>query len=231
MRIHLINCGLGIGFLIEQKHGLFLIDCGSPGQQNKVIQKMNELGRTDLRLIWITHAHYDHYGSADSLRKMTGAKIGIHPLDAGSMREGQSPLGTFHRYGFIYPPGQAVLKCFRKLPPAPPDFTLADGETLEKYGLEAVVLFTPGHTPGHSCLLTGNGVVFAGDLLGGSPRMGLQNLLATDWNLLPQSLEKVKAAHPSLVYTGHSRHPVPGDTLQGIESTPAVHFKFRMKIN
>ena len=67
-----------------------------------MLEKMHELGRSDLKLIWITHAHYDHYGSAAALRELTGARIGIHPADAGDLAAGKSRLGTPRKYGFAY---------------------------------------------------------------------------------------------------------------------------------
>ncbi|MCE5207457.1 MAG: MBL fold metallo-hydrolase [Chloroflexi bacterium] len=217
MFVHPLSCGLGIAFLIETPHGLFLIDSGSPGHQDRVLAKMRELARMDLRLIWITHAHYDHYGSADALRKLTGARIGVHPADAGSMLTGQSPLGSPHRYGFIYPLAQPVANRIRSLPATPPDFTGDDGETLEHYGLDAVILHTPGHTPGHSCLQLEEGINFAGDLIAGFPQPALQSLLATDWGQLTNSLSKLQAAQPKWIYTGHSVHPLPGKSLEGIK--------------
>lgn len=214
MRVHPIPCGLGIAFLIEQGQGLFLIDAGSPGQEARVLAKMKELGRVDLKLVWATHAHYDHYGSAAALRALTGACIGAHPADADSMAAGLSPLGTQRAYGFIYPPAQWVLSHFYPLPVTPPDFTLEDGQTLEQFGLNATVLHTPGHTPGHTCLLLEDGTAFAADLLGGFPRPGLQRLLATDWDQLPGSLDRLRAARPEWVYTGHRRTRIPGSLIQ-----------------
>ncbi len=141
---HTISSGLGVSFLIETKRGLYLIDSGSPGQQGRVLAKMRQLRRTDLKLIWITHAHYDHYGSAGALRDLTGAPIGVHPADAASMLAGLSPLDTFRSYGFIYPPAQRVMavsilnatrpiSCSRRQP--------------EQFAWKPP-LHTPGHTPG-----------------------------------------------------------------------------------
>ena len=64
MRIHPLSCGFGFGFLIETSAGMYLVDSGSPANQDRVLNKMKKLGRDDLKAIWITHAHYDHYGSA-----------------------------------------------------------------------------------------------------------------------------------------------------------------------
>lgn len=213
LRIHPINCGLGMAYLVELPHGLFLCDTGSPGQAKRVLAKMKALGRTDLKAIWITHAHYDHYGSAAALRELTGALIGVHPADAESLEQGLSPLGTARHYGFLFRPALAVLRHLMPLPATRLDFTLEDGESLARYGWDATVLHTPGHTPGHTCLLLPGGIIFAGDLVAGISEKRLQRLVATDWSQLPGSLLKLQAANPAWVYTGHSPHPVPGYDL------------------
>lgn len=218
MQIHPIPCGLGIAFLIETPHGLYLVDCGSPGHEQLVLAKMRELGRADLKLIWITHAHYDHYGSAAALRRATGAPIGIHAADAGYLAGGRSPIGAARGRGLVYVVAQPAAMLLRPLPPAPPDFTLEDGETLERVGLNAAVLHTPGHTPGHSCLLLEGGAAFAADLVSGGEQPALQRLLATDWSALPASLARLQAAHPVWFYTGHSRRRKPGALLQQVQS-------------
>lgn len=212
--IHPISCGLGYAFLVEMPSGLFLVDSGSPGQHGRVLAKMKALGREDLKLIWITHAHYDHYGSAAALRQQTGARIGVHPADAPSMARGESTLGSLRHYGRLFPLAQAALQRAWALPPTKPDFTLEDGETLAGFGLDATVLHTPGHTPGHSCLLLADGTAFAGDLLGRRSQPRLQALAATDWSQLPGSLARLQAESPLWVYSGHAAHPIPGMLLQ-----------------
>ena len=214
IQLHILTCGYGLGYLIEAKSGLFLIDCGTPGHEEVVLEKMREIGRGDLKIIWITHAHYDHYGSARKLRELTGAKIGVHELDADDLTRARSRLGTPRRYGALYFALQPLVALSHRLEPTVPDFTLEDGEMLERFGLDATVLHTPGHTPGHSSVVLSEGTAFAGDLLGGFPKPALQSLLATNWDLLPASLEHLKQAKPERVYTGHSHRAVPGAELQ-----------------
>jgi glyoxylase-like metal-dependent hydrolase (beta-lactamase superfamily II) len=218
MRIHPLSSGLGFTFLLEDTHGLFLIDAGSPGQQARVLAKMKALGRTDLKLIWITHAHYDHYGSAAALRELTGAPIGVHAADADYLSAGGSPLGTPHDLGFVFTLGLPLVNRVWPLPVTPPDFTLQDGDTLERFGLNASILHTPGHTPGHTCLLLPDRIAISGDLFGRNPRPRLQYLVATDWSQLPHSLARFQAARPEWTYTGHSPRPIPGKVLQKISS-------------
>ncbi len=216
MVIHPLHTGLGVSFLLEFSEGLYLIDCGSPGQQNVILQKMRELGRSDLRLIWITHAHYDHYGNAAALRVLTGAMIGVHPADASSLAAGKSPAGTARGRGVILLFALALMMKFRPPAPVRADFTIGDNGSLAEYDLDATVLHTPGHTPGHTCLQLSDGTVFAGDLIARNPRARLQDLLATDWRQLPASLARLKAACPLVVYTGHSTHPLSAETIQAI---------------
>lgn len=213
-KIHPIRCGWGISYLIESQAGLFLVDSGSPGNAKLILAKMADLGRSDLRLIWTTHAHYDHYGSAQSLREITGAPIGVHPADADSMSNGQSPLGTAHKYGIIYVLAQHMLLSLQNLPVTVPDYTRNHGETLIEFGLEASVLHTPGHTPGHTCLLLSNGIAFAGDLFGSFPKPGVQRLLATDWGKLSASVEMLKATNLLEIYSGHNPKPFPRKELE-----------------
>lgn len=217
LTLHILPAGLGQFFLLEYPHGLYGIDCSTPGKEQILLAKLNELGRSDLKLIWITHAHYDHYGSAARLRELTGARIGVHPADAEYLTRGQSPLGAARGRGRIYPFAQPFANLLRPLRAAPPDFTLEDGETLECFGLDATVYHTPGHTPGHSSLVLGDGTAFAGDLIGSSSHPHIQNLLATGWEQLPGSLRYLQAAHPTIVYSGHARRPISGEALQQIQ--------------
>ncbi len=219
MNIHILPTGFGLSFLLEYPHGLYLIDTGHPGQQGAVLEKMRALGRSDLRLIWITHAHYDHYGSAAALRRLTGAPIGVHPADAPHLAAGRSPLGTARRHGWVFRLVMPLLNRLWPLPPAAPDFTRGDGETLAEFGLQAAVLHTPGHTPGHTCLLLDGAVAFAADLISRAPAR-LQDLLATGWEQLPGSLARLQAARPEWVYTGHSRRPLAGSELQSLAPRP-----------
>lgn len=216
--IHPLSCGWGFAFLIENEHGLYLVDSGSPGRQDRLLRKMKAIGRVDLKLIWITHAHYDHYGSAAALRELTGAPIGVHHEDAPLLMKGQSPLGKTRRYGFLFSLVLSILNRRHPLPAILPDFTLQDGDTLQRFGLPAHILHTPGHTPGHTCLLLENGIAFSGDLIGRFCGPRLQFLAATDWGQLAGSLARLQAVQPQWIFTGHSPRPISGERLLRINA-------------
>ena len=211
MQIHPISCGLGYAFLIESAGGLVLVDCGSPHQEKKVFTTMDALGRHDLKLIWITHAHYDHYGSASALHAKTGAPVGVHPADAETLRAGRSDLGVTRGIGHLFPLGLGIVNFFVPLPPVNPEVLLEDGASFTDYGIAAQVFHTPGHTPGHSSLWLEDGTLIIGDLIGQDSRVRKQTLLATDWQALEESFARMQALKPSRVYSGHSPRAIPGE--------------------
>jgi glyoxylase-like metal-dependent hydrolase (beta-lactamase superfamily II) len=213
VQVHGISVGMARAYLIQGDGGWVLVDAGLPGCHRPVWQHMRALGCRDLALIYITHAHVDHYGSAAHLRRLTGAPIAVHAADAETMADGKTPIGSGRGRGKIVEMLWPLLERYVRVPPAPADRLLRDGDSLYEYGLRASVLHTPGHTPGSSCLLFEGGIAFAGDLLTsfGWPRV--QRVYATDWSLIPTSLRCLQAARPRLVYTGHGSRPVSGEQL------------------
>ena len=191
-----------------------LVDAGLPRHEQSVLRRMRALGRDDLRLIFITHAHLDHYGSAAALRRLTGAPIAIHRADGDAMAGGETLLGSVRGRGRLL---QALLPLFEPyLRPEPTlaDFLLDNGEDLRAYGLDAAVLHMPGHTPGSSCLLVEGRLAFVGDLLSTTGRPHVQRFFADDWSLIPEGLARLQALRLEWVYVGHGRCPLSGEALQ-----------------
>jgi glyoxylase-like metal-dependent hydrolase (beta-lactamase superfamily II) len=221
MRVHAVPLGLSQAYLLESDAGLVLIDAGSPHQERVILRHLQALRSADasppnLQLIFITHAHLDHYGSAAALRRLTGAPVAIHRADAEAMARGETRLGSTRGMGKLMEVLLPLVEsCFRP-EPVTPDLLLEDGDNLADYGLEARVLHTPGHTLGSSCLVVEERLGFVGDLLTNSGRPHLQRLLAEDWSLLKQSYARLQEMELETVYPGHGRRPVSGKVLQDL---------------
>jgi len=205
--------GMASGYLVEDGAGLVLVDAGSPGQERRVLQRMRALDRDDLRLIYITHGHFDHYGSAAALRRLTGAPIAIHRADAEAMARGETPLGEARGRGrltrYVLPLAEQALG----VEATRADILLDDGDGLDGLGVEGRALHLPGHTPGSSALWVGEGLCFVGDLVSTTGRPHAQCLYACDWLALRASLARLAALHPATIYPGHGSRPLPGTAL------------------
>jgi glyoxylase-like metal-dependent hydrolase (beta-lactamase superfamily II) len=167
-------------WLVRGGDGFTLVDTGmhtgdSMGALRGALAAVGA-GERDLVRLLCTHHHVDHYGASEPIRTLTGARVHLHPLEAERAAAAFGAAGE-HR-GFLARHGVPAVPPEKELPspsrwvgtvycPAVPDVLLADGDVVDLGGgrtLEAV--WTPGHTPGHCCLLLRpGGVLFVGDHL------------------------------------------------------------------
>lgn len=107
-----------------------------------------------VRAIVHTHAHLDHIYCTRDVKEAHGGDIALHPAD------------RFLYDGFA---GQAAMFGWRPRATAPVDRWLADGDRVVFGKRDALVVHTPGHTPGSVCFevtMPGQApLVFAGDTL------------------------------------------------------------------
>jgi glyoxylase-like metal-dependent hydrolase (beta-lactamase superfamily II) len=87
--------------------------------------------------------------------------------------------------------------------------TVTHGDLIEVGGLQLRVVFTPGHTPGHVCLVTGNHLLSGDTLFPGGPGRTRSN------ELLLQEIESIKRELYVLpegvsVYPGHGANTTIG---------------------
>jgi hydroxyacylglutathione hydrolase len=122
-----------------------------PGYDVPKILAMLAKHQLTVKQIVVTHAHIDHIASAATLKEITGAPVIYSKADLpqlGIMGEQAAWLGV----------ATPEVK--------PPDHSPADGEMVKVRGVEASVIYTPGHTEGSLCLyMPSEGLLLAGDTL------------------------------------------------------------------
>ena len=90
-----IKLGLVKSFIIKGDKAV-IVDTGYPGNGERILDNLRKNGiePSDVSLIIITHGHIDHYGSADELRKLTGAPVAMHRADAEYLKKGIHYIGV-----------------------------------------------------------------------------------------------------------------------------------------
>ena len=201
-----ISLGFVSVFLIKGE-GAVLIDVGPQGSEEKIIKKLNESGvkPDEIKLILLTHAHTDHFGSAQALRKITGAKIAIHQSDAENLRKGINgeftPTGLFGKITGLFSKREKSIGIIE------PDITFNEEFNLEEYGVKGQVLLTPGHTPGSISVMLDNNEVIVGDLMMGLMLRNKPNypIVADDMTQLHESIKKIVKTNSKKIHTSHGK--------------------------
>ena len=151
----------GVNTYLFDTEGLTLIDAGIGSSAPAILKAIRDLGRQprDLKRIIVTHAHPDHYGSLAELKRQTGARVVMHPIDAKEVRKGGSGRPMKFRGALSVLNG--AMSRPANLEPAEVEDEVEEGDTLPG-GLK--VIETPGHSDGHISLLwPEKGLLVVGD--------------------------------------------------------------------
>ncbi|MGW0629467.1 MBL fold metallo-hydrolase [Streptomyces sp. NPDC002758] len=151
-----------------------LVDTGYPGDRQQVLDSLAAVGSSPEALVavLITHAHNDHLGSAEYLRREYGTPVLLHPLEVPHARRDflqQVSVGAVLRNAWrpgVVPWLAHVLRVggTEQHPVTAPEAFPGEGP-LDLPG-RPVPVHTPGHTDGHTVFhLPDRGVVISGDTL------------------------------------------------------------------
>lgn len=133
------------------------------------------VGLGDIVGIVSTHLHADHLGMVRQLADRTGAWVGMHPLDARTLDDYPDELAAVERDRQwavrVGVPDQKLAETVMSAEAvvytrdlARPTLLLEHGDLLPLDGRTLRVVFTPGHTPGHICIVDEDSqLIFTGD--------------------------------------------------------------------
>jgi glyoxylase-like metal-dependent hydrolase (beta-lactamase superfamily II) len=198
---HLSARGANI-YLCEDDDGVTVIDTGPPWSTDVVLRYAGRLRYRPEAIVRIllTHADFDHAGSAAQLQAVTGATVLGSAATLALAGRGEAP-----------PHGDAwLMRVLGRIGyrPVPPDQTesIEEGQNLPVLG-NLRVLATPGHTPDHvSFYHESHGVLFAGDALFNVA--GLRagpRFLSRDPAAARASARRLLALAPAIIACGHGR--------------------------
>jgi hydroxyacylglutathione hydrolase len=197
-----VNC-----YLLTTDEGFVLIDTGFSKNRVDVERELESAGCTPetLKLILLTHGDFDHSGNAAYLREKYSVRIAMHIDDEGMVEKGD--LFYNRNANFLMRMMGKIMLFFlrgglKKDERFTPDLYIDDGYDLSEFGLDATVLYLPGHSRGSIGILTSTGDLFCGDLLENTKKPAKNSLIA-DKNAFNESLEKLKGLKISTFYPGH----------------------------
>lgn len=160
-------------YAVEDGGRVTIVDSGVPGFYDQIPKLLGSIGVSisDVEAVVQTHYHSDHIGCTERLRTESGATVFIHEIEAPGLRGDEKPKPVKGIGGLIINPnalkvlGHIVKNGGMKFPTVKEVQSYTDGEALDVPG-KLRVIFTPGHSAGHSSLLLeSRGILFAGDAI------------------------------------------------------------------
>ncbi len=123
-------------YLIDTGAGLILIDTAIPESTYLMVDSIYKLGYKldDIKLILISHAHFDHCGAAAQMKELTGAKLYLSHED--------------HEFMKACPEETMVLDKDSHPQMFEPDCYYADDQPITLGNITIHTMLTPGHTIG-----------------------------------------------------------------------------------
>ncbi len=211
--IYGLPLGVGNTYILRDR-GTVVIDGGAPKKGKVFLKGLAKAGvkPDEVKLIIITHGHWDHIGSAADIKAITGAKILMHQEERKWLETPikQMPPGVT-RWGKILVSLLAGLMIpFVHIKPAKVDIAITDeGFNLKDYGIPGRIVYTPGHTAGSISILLDSGEAFVGDLAMNAFPMRVSPglpVFAEDMPAVLASWKRLLDQGVTTIYPGHGRH-------------------------
>lgn len=200
--IHHIKCKTDNCYIVESYGNAILVDTGSGECYNTVLE---ECGKYNLRLIVLTHVHFDHAENAAKLSKEFDIPVAFSKADEELFDNySAQPLMS---YGIT---GRVVLglslKVLRDTKVEKPEkiVYIRESDDLSKYGIDARIIGLPGHTNGSIGIDVEEKSLLVGDALDNWIRPATGHLYS-DMYKLKNSAEKISSLGERTIYYGHGK--------------------------
>jgi glyoxylase-like metal-dependent hydrolase (beta-lactamase superfamily II) len=225
--IHSLSQSMGghvHAFLLDDGHGLTLIDTLFDTDGHRVLGEIRRLGRSpqDVRRIVLTHGHRSHLGGLAALKRASGATVYGHEWEADIIageRKAQGvtlvPMRPFLTYAPVYPLQVGLALGVGAHSPCDVDEPIVDGSRVGP--LE--VIQAPGHSPGHLAFWwPEQRALFAGDAIATWPEFSA-GWSAFNLNVRQhrESLHRMAELEPDILAVGHGA-PMTRDVVERVRS-------------
>jgi hydroxyacylglutathione hydrolase len=204
-----MKLGLNSCYLIRGKTTI-MIDGGMPNKLSMFKRKLKRLyiRPEEIKLMILTHSHFDHAGSAKTISEFTGAKIVIHESEKSFLENSEFAfIKGVNAWGKITLPLLSPVFRNFSFPKVSADIFVNEKEySLKDYGIDGRILHTPGHTQGSITLLLDTGEAFVGCLAHNGPPFKLKPgfpIYAQNIDLIKESWRMLIEKGAKLIFPGH----------------------------
>lgn len=200
--VHRIKCGNGNCYIIENGTNGILVDTGKREFIDNVLEACK---RYNVKLIVLTHAHFDHAENAARISEALGIPIAMSEKDIGLIAS-----NTNQKLFASSPLGKLVLsvslKDFskRQMPVFKPNILLGDGDSLSDFGINAQIVALPGHTDGSIGIDVDGRHLIVGDALMNMFYPTVSMLYRNKDEML-KSAGKISTLGERTIYFGHGK--------------------------
>lgn len=199
-------------YILETPCGFIAIDTGYPDGISTFVKRFQKIAPlSDLKYIFLTHAHDDHAGFLNSLLNECNAQVVLNPVGIPVLEAGKNNIipgagysnrlaaSTFGRMkkDFSFPPVQlgdrAVL------------IENENAQFFQSLGLPLQIVFLPGHTADSIGLYEKNQrILFAGDAaMNAIISLGYHTIWIDNVRQCGESWDKMIALNPQKIYPAH----------------------------
>lgn len=205
MKIETITCGQSNVYLLHGNHAAVLIDTGTAACQEKVLKCCQN---ANVRLIILTHGHFDHCQNAAYLAKQLNCSVGIAKEDV-PLLESHQKRRVFGKgiWGKFYACASNRNIRTKKIEAVTPDVILEDGMSLSQYGIDGQIVKLAGHTKGSIGVKLATGEFFVGD--------AMQNIIFPaaawcyeDYEQARESAALIRSTGSKNLFYGHGRRTI-----------------------
>lgn len=190
-------------YIVSNGKQAILFDTASSANYQQVL---DECSKYDLKLIVLSHPHFDHAENADALSKKFNVPVAYNEADDGIFDDYNSqPLYSYGIVGFVVL--KMSLKVLSQTKVTRPEnrFFVKEGDTLAEYGFPDIkVIELPGHSMGSIGLLVADDAMLVGDALDNWIRPATAHLY-TDLEAEKKTVEKIRSYGKRTYYYGHGK--------------------------
>ena len=208
VQIERIQCGIHNAYIVSQGGSAILVDTATAMYRHKILRACQ--GK-NVRLIALTHGHYDHAQNAAFLSEKLGAPVAMAPADIPLLTDilaeplrGTDPISNMLIWflGLSKLPGFGWISGIASSPAFDVDVELKEGFSFKPYGIDAYAIEMPGHSAGSIGIVT-PGALIAGDALTNLFPPAGKAALYSDETAMLASAAKAAALGDMMVYFGH----------------------------